>query len=247
MGKIITKDSNHNYKIEKFVFKQYKPEGAKKADLSSIFKSSKSEEVEKKESTSEDNSKTKELLSQIEELSSQVVNLQMQLEEKEKEHQKELIKVKDEAYEQGVKDTKEADENEIEELKIQYISSTTKLQELELAIKEKISKIEEELIETSIIIANKVIKKEVEENSSLVAKSIAKYLLSSLEDELDIKILVNPVDYEEVLNQEKREGITVIADSSIQRGGVVITSPTKNLDGTISTRFKKTLQLIKES
>jgi len=247
VGKIITKDLTHKYKIEKFVFKQYKPKSAKKADLSSIFKPSKVEKHIEDKSEQQDDSKVKELLLKIEELSSQIVNLQMQLEEKEKEHQKELIKVKDEAYQKGIKDTKEANENEIEELKIQYLSSATKLGELELAIKDKFSKIEEELIETSIIIANKVIKKEVEENSALVAKSIAKYLLSSLKDELDIKILVNPVDYEEVLKQEAKEGITVVSDSSIQRGGVVIQSPKKNLDGTISTRFKKTLQLIKES
>ena len=247
MGKIISTDSSHNYKIEKFIFKQYKDESAKKVDLSSIFNQQNKEHQKEQLPQQNDDSKTKELLSKIEELSSQVVNLQMQLEEKEKEYQKELIKVKDEAYQNGVKDTKEANENEIEELKIQYLSSTTKLQELELAIKDKFSKIEEELIETSIIIANKVIKKEVEENSALVAKAITKYLLSTLKDKLNIKILVNPVDYEEVLNQEAKEGITVVADSSIQRGGVVILSPQKNLDGTISTRFKKTLQLIKES
>ena len=247
MGKIITNSANHEYKIEKFVFKQFKDEKTKKVDLSSIFNTSSDEKISSELPQQKDDSKTNELLSKVEELSSQVVNLQMQLEEKEKEHQKELIKVKDEAYQDGIKDAKEANESEIEELKIQYLSSTTKLQELELAIKEKIPKIEEELIETSIIIANKVIKKEVEENSSLVAKSITKYLLSSLEDELNIKILVNPVDYEEVLNQESKDGITVVSDSSIQRGGVVVLSPQKNLDGTISTRFKKTLQLIKES
>ncbi len=247
MGKIITNGANHEYKIEKFVFKQFKDESKKKVDLSSIFNTTKDEEVSDVLPQQSDDSKTKELLLKVEELSSQVVNLQMQLEEKEKDHQKELLKVKDEAYQQGVKDTQEADANEIEELKIQYLSSTTKLQELELAIKEKLSHIEEELIETSIIIANKVIKKEIEENSSLVAKSITKYLLSSLKDELNIKILVNPADYEEILNQEAKNGITIVSDSSIQRGGVVILSPQKNLDGTISTRFKKTLQLIKES
>ncbi len=246
MSKIIHDSKSNQHNIEKFVFKQYKKENSKKVDLSSIFNNKNNKESEEIKNPKEENN-NKELFQRIEELSSQVVNLQMQREEDKKLHQQELIKVKDESYTQGVKDTKEANESEIEALKIQYLSATTKLQELEIQIKQRLSEIEEELIETSIIIAQKVIKKEIEENSNLVAKSIVKYLVSSIKDELDVRVLVNPIDYEEVLNQGLNKNIKVISDNSIQRGGVVILSPKKNIDGTISTRFKKTLQLIKES
>ncbi len=250
MGKIIPKEESSKYKIEKFVFKQFSQNKPKKVDLDSIFKKAKKDkqsidkDLSKKDE--DDTKKYKELLEKIDTLSSQVVELELKLQEEQKNHQKELLKVKDEAYKQGVKDAKEQNLEQLEELKLQYLSSATKLGELELAIKEKLDSFEEELIETSIIIAKKVIKKEVEEDSSLVAKSIVKYLMESLKEDLDIEILVNPKDYEEVLKDMKK-GIKVVSDSSIELGGAVLLSPKKNIDGTIKTRFEKILQLIKES
>jgi len=248
VGKIISTKKSHEYKIEKFVFKKFNSKrDEKKVDLTSIFAPKSETKVPNESGEELQNDKTKELLEKIDELSSQVVEYQMKLEEQKKEFERELIKAKDEGYKEGVKDIKKENENEIEELKLQYLSSITKLQELDLAISEKLSTIEEELIETSIIISKKVIKKEVEEDSASVAKSIASYLLSSLKDELDIKVLVNPLDYESLLDGKLKEGIEIVSDSSVERGGVVILSPKKNIDGTIATRFKKTLQLIKES
>ena len=251
MGKIISSKKSNDYKIEKFVFKKFGGNVTnKKVDLSSIFATSKKKEKDtenQQQINIHHEEKNQELLNKIDELSSQVVEFQMQLEEEKKSFEAKLIKAKDESYKEGLKDAKEQNEQEIEELKIQYLSSITKLQELDLEIVEKLTSIEEELIETSIIIANKVIKKEVEENSSSVAKSIAEYLISSLKDEISVKILVNPADFENISNTNLKASAKIIADSSVERGGVIILSPKKNIDGTIATRFKKTLQLIKES
>jgi len=251
VSKIISSDKVSEYKIEKFNFGKFS-----KKDTPSVQKgvsvfakhTAKSDDP----STAEDKSDEKlqeyeELLRKIDTLTDEVVSLQMKLEEEDKKHAQELQKVKDEAYQQGIKDAQDSLSQEIEDLKVQYISSITSLQELELQIKEKLKTFEEELIETSIIIATKVIKKEVEEHSSEIAKSIARYLLSDIEDDVEVKLSVNPKDYEELIKENLKENIKIVADSAIKEGGVILLSKDKNLDGTIETRFKKTLQLIKES
>jgi len=244
VSKIISSKNIKDYKIEKFSFNSHSD--SKKADVSSFF-SPEHKEEEKKPQEEKQSSNCEELLLKVEELTSEIVSLQMDMEEQKKDFEKKLIKVKEESYKEGIQEATTNLQNEIEDLKVQYISSITNLQELEFEIKEKLSQFEEELIETSIIISSKVINKEVEENSSHIAKSIAKYLLNDIKDELEIKLLVNPVDYDEIIKENLKDGLKVISDKSIKRGGVVLLSKEKNLDGTIETRFKKTLQLIKES
>ena len=248
MSKIIPSDKAKEYKIEKFSFGTVSKKDEVEKLESGISVFAKKEKVSQaKELEKVPDKDYEDLLKKIDALTEEVVSLQMQLEKQEKEHAQELIKVKDESYEQGVKDAQKAQQDEIENLKVQYISSVTALQELELEIKEKLNSFEEELIETSIIIATKVIKKEVEENSSKIAKSIANYLLDDIKEDTEVKLLVNPKDYDELLKDSLRENIKVVADNSVKEGGVIIFSKDKNLDGTIETRFKKTLQLIKES
>jgi len=249
VSKIISSDKVDSYNIQKFHFGSLSKEKTQKVeDAISVFKSDDKEKPPKQTTIKDDTDKNyEELLQKIDTLTSEVVSLQMKLEEQEKEHQQELVKVKDEAYEKGVKDAQNSLQEELEEIKVQYISSVTALQELDIQIRDKIKTFEEELIETSIIIATKVIKKEVEENSSEIAKSIARFLLQDVKDDLEVKLLVSPKDYEELLKESLKENVKIVADNSIKEGGVVLLSKDKNLDGTIETRFKKTLQLIKES
>jgi flagellar assembly protein FliH len=250
VSKVISSDKVKDYKIEKFQFGNLK-----KTDVSKIIKPVSLFNPEKKENKIvEDNQECspykeeyENLLKKVDELTGNIVTLQMQLENEKKEFEQKLVQIKEEAYNQGVKDTQQAQQEELESLKVQYISSITNLQELEIQIKQKLSDFEEELIETSIIIASKVIKKEVEENSSKIAKSIARYLLDDIKDELEVKLLVNPKDYEELLKDNLKENIKIISNNSVTAGGVILLSKDKNLDGTIESRFKKTLQLIKES
>ena len=248
MSKIISSDKVAEYNIQKFEFGSTQHKNTvKTSDAFSVF--SKKEEVtieEQKEDVKKDD-EYKKLLEKVDALTSEVVSLQMKLENQEKEFEQRLIKEKDEAYNQGVKDTQTAQQDEIDNLKVQYISSITALQELELEIKEKLKAFEEELIETSIIIAKKVIKKEVEENSSKIAVSIARYLLNDIKDDIEVRLLVSPKDYEELLRENLKENIKIVSDNSVKEGGVILLSKEKNLDGTIESRFKKTLQLIKES
>jgi len=249
VSKIIPSDKAKDYKIEKFSFASIsKKEEQNIKNPIEIFKKKEQENIPKTDVEQNNNDKDyEELLQKIDTLTSEVVSLQMQLEEQKKEHEQELLKVKEESYQEGMKDAQNSLSQEIEDLKVQYIASVTSLQEAELDIKNKLKTFEEELIETSIIIATKVIKKEVEEHSGEIAKSIAKYLLSDVKEDIEVKLLVNPKDYEELLKENLKENIKIVADNAVKEGGVVLLSKDKNLDGTIETRFKKTLQLIKES
>jgi flagellar assembly protein FliH len=252
VSKIIPSDKINNHKVEKFTFGSLKNfNNVEKVDIVEIF--SKKEKVEKSQTNKQDEPKEQnskdyiELLEKVDDLTSEVIELQMKFEEQKKEYEKRLIEVKEEAYNQGVKDIQEAHQEELDSLKVQYTSSITNLQELKRQIKQKLFDFEEELIETSIIIASEIIKKEVEENSRKMARSVANYLLSDIKDELEIKLLVNPKDYEELLKDSLKENIKVIPDNSVAVGGVILLSRDKSLDGTIKSRSKKTLQLVKES
>ncbi len=206
----------------------------------------KKEEIEDESENESQINQNIELLTKIEELTNQVVSLEMELEEKDKEYEQKLKESEEIAFQKGVKETKETYENQIEELKMQYISSITNLQEISFAIDEKLKKLEEELIETSIIISKKVILKELEKSSSKIAYTIATHLLDEIKEDMDIKILVNPMDYQDIKREEFNKNVKIVPDKNISKGGVIILSPKKNIDGTIKTRLKKTLQLIKE-
>ena len=251
MGKIISSDKAAEYKIEKFEFGDAFASTKNDLTVKNIFSQSSTDDmIEKKNDDipiTKDNEEFENLLKKVDSLTSEVASLQMKIEEQKKEFEKQLLEEKEKSYHDGVRETTESLQSEVEDLKVQYISSVTNLQELELDIKDKLKQFEEELIETSIIIAQKVIKKEVEENSSKIAVSISKYLLSDIKESVQVKLLVNPLDFDELLNSNLKDNVKVMSDNSIKRGGVVIMTDKQNIDGTVETRYKKTLQLIKES
>lgn len=250
MGKVISATSSE-YKIEKFEFKSLdsKDENEYK-DITSIFNSSSSEdnlEEKAKEIIEVENCGNEELLKKIDELSSEVITLQMQLESSSKEHEKELIKERENSYQEGVKQTIDDSIGEVEDLKIQYISTITKLQESGIEIQSKLDNIEEELVETSIAIAKKVLIKELEENSVGVAKAVSNHLLNEVRDVSSVRLVVNPVDYDDIMQSFEPNGLSISKDSSITKGGVMLYNESKNIDATVETRFKRALALIKES
>ena len=262
MGKIINQNEISKHNIEKFTFNVIESNDEIKENIFHLKEIDERVEEKKKvekeiqkeaaisherDEEAEIKKKNIELLTQIESLTNKVVSLEMQLEEQKNEYEIKLKEIEQRAFQKGIEEAKNNYENELEELKIQYISSITNLQEIGIEIDKILKKLEEELIETSIIIAKKVILKELEENSYKVAKSIALYLLEDIREDLEIKLLVNPIDYQILKDEKMGDNIKLIADSNIEKGGVVILSPKKNIDGTIKTRLKRTLQLIKDS
>jgi len=252
MGKIIDSQNISEYKIEKFQFQSLNREkDSEYQDITSIFESSFKEDENKDldESKPPENSDSRheELLKKIDMLSSEVIALQMKLENSEKEHEIEIMNVKESSYQEGVKEAVNDSIGEVEELKIQYISTITKLQESGIEIESKLDKIEDELIGPSIAIAKKVIVKELEESSVGVAKAITRHLLNEIKDFTSVSLVVNPTDYEEILKSFEPNGLSITKDSSITKGGVMLYNENKNIDATVETRFKRALALIKES
>ncbi len=189
------------------------------------------------------------LLKKSDELSSNIVKLQMQIEKQEAEFERRLAseveKERKIAFEDGYKKAKDELEKSIEEIKTRYLNSIKKLDDEAKKYGESLKRIESELGSTAIEIAKEVVAKEIETSSSKVAIALSKELLKELKDAKEIRLKVNPKDYEalkEELSQMKN--LFIDSDSAISEGGVVILSEIGNLDGNISTRFEKVKNLI---
>ncbi len=251
MSNVINTDAD-NITVQKYQFGKIELDGdSEQIVTSDIFKEKKtttSQELQEQEQEQETDENSKELLEKIDILTSQIVDLQMQLDNKDKEFEKKLETLTKEAYEkgniEGIKDTTQTFQNENEELKKQLIRSITLLDEKTASIDKMFKNIEEDLVESAIVIAKKIIKKEIDNNSAQIAKSISSALIERLKDSTNITIKVNIDDEKEISEHFKSDSINIIADEAISRGGVIIQSNESNIDATISTRLNKAIELI---
>ncbi len=202
------------------------------------------------QNTAQDNFVEK-LLKKTDELSSENIKLQMRLENKEAEFEKTLQEQSALAKEEGEK-AGEARANEkfnekLLDLQTQYSRSISLLEEEVQKLNDFIKKNESELANVAIDIAKEVIQKELTQDSSKIAKSLAVSLLKELETDTQKQIKVNPKDYEylkESFTNDKL--IEVKQDDAISQGGVIILSPSGNIEGTITKRMDKIKQMMDE-
>lgn len=192
-----------------------------------------------------------ELLKRTEELSDNLVKLQMKIESQESEFKERLAADTAKAFEDGKTEghtqaTAEFDAR-LKEIEASYTGSFKKLEGECMKITEFLDKSEPQLSHTAIDIAKQVIEKELSENSSQVATSIAKSLISDLKDASKIEVKINPQDYEVVSkNLAKIPNLSVSEDDAIAKGGVLVLSNIANMDGTIATRFEKIKKILSE-
>lgn len=147
------------------------------------------------------------------------------------------------AYEQGVlegeKKAREELQSQIESQKQALVLAIQNLNEALNQSYESVKNLEGELSAIALDLAKEVIVKEVQEESAKIACEIAKELLAPIADSNEIVLKANPLDLPYL--QEKLPQIQKIhfeADTLISRGGVVISSPKGNFDGTILSRYK---------
>ncbi len=200
------------------------------------------EHVPQNESISQNHAET--LLKKIDELSTSLVKMEMQMERQQADFNARLEEEKKRAYEDGFNAAKaEFDASykaKCEDNDRMLSSSIKKLEDTALNYETKLMDIEKELAKTAISIAEQVIKKEVSENSSKVALSLVRELLSKLKDASKIKLKVNKMDAEYLKSALSAESkVSIEEDEAIQRGGVIVLSDVGNLDGNISSRFLK--------
>ncbi len=243
MATVIQSDSIEKHHIDKYNFKVIAFGGS----------SSSSEETplqqEKRIDSSALDTKSKEsliesLMKKTDEMSSNFAKLQMKLETKEEKFNEDLQKVKEEAFAEGVKagkaQTLEETDGDINEKLSLFIDSIAKLDSSAAEFENSLESFKSELVDAALHIAQEVIKIELDNNSSKVAKILADELINDPKSASKVTLKVNPKNHTAVsehLGQLKN--ITVLVDSAINEGGVVVISDAGNIDAQISKRFEK--------
>ncbi|WP_024954992.1 flagellar assembly protein FliH [Sulfurospirillum arcachonense] len=190
-----------------------------------------------------------ELLKKSDELSTNIIKLQMQIEKQEVEFenrlQKEVKRESETAFETGYQKAQSELLDSTEEVKKKFFNSINILEEEVKKGNDFLKQIETELSQTAIEVAKEVILKEIKHSSSEIAIALSKKLIEELKDVKNIKLKINPKDFE-ALNDvySDIENIRVESDTAITEGGVVVLSDAGNLDGNITTRLEKVKNLI---
>jgi len=190
-----------------------------------------------------------ELLKKSDELSSNIIKLQMQVEKQEIEFQNRLTNELDResksSYEKGYQEAKKELASNLDEIKQKFYNSISILENEAKKGNDFLKKIENELSQTAVEVAKEVIFKEIKHSSSEIAMALSKNLMEELKDAKNIKLKVNPKDYDALKEvYSSIDNIRIDADSAIAEGGVVVLSDVGNLDGNISTRLEKVKNLI---
>lgn len=194
----------------------------------------------------------KEVLEQSSQNKASLQALQEQMQNFSTSQQNQMLEEgKKSAYEQGVLDgekrAKESLESEVEAQKQSLTYAINNLQDAIIQTQERIKTLENELSSIAIDLAKEVIIKEVQEESQKIAFHIAQELLEPISQSSEITLRANPIDLpylQEKLPQASK--IHFEPDALISRGGVIISSPLGNFDGTILSRYKNLKRTILE-
>ena len=258
MATVISRDTTQNHLIDKYNFKILAI-GSNSDDNGEFQKSSlvkkkfsENENLGKKvqDSKSEEskiNAKDKlieSLMQKTDEMSSNFIKLQMKLESKEEEHSQEIIKIKEQSFNEGVqagiKKATEDGANSIANSVAQFSSSVTTLENSAKEFESALEGIKAELIMAALDISKEVIGVELSQNSNGIAKTLGDELIKELQSASKITLKVNPKDHGAVSEHVgSLEHIQILSDSAVNEGGVVAISDAGNIDSQISKRFEK--------
>ena len=184
------------------------------------------------------------LMQKTDEMSSNFIKLQMKLESKEEEYKLEIVKAKEEAFaegiEAGVAKAGEDSDSSLAKTINQFSTSVGKLEESAQEFEKALEGIKNELVSAAVDIAREVVKVELSDNSNEVAKILSDELLKELQSASKITIKVNPNNHG-VISEHigKMEHITIVSDSAVSEGGVIVMSDAGNIDSQISKRFDR--------
>ncbi len=248
MATIIAGDSIEKHNVDKYNFKvialgakaeeeqKYTPDNHPKAratdvDSSALSQSSKDSLIES-------------LMQKTDEMSSNFIKLQMKLEAKEEEFQNELKKAKEEAFAEGLEAGKAQARAEIDKSlneKLQLMQgSIEKLNQSAEEFTKALEGIKSQLVVAALDISQEVIKVELSQKSQEVAKTLSDELIKELQSASKIVLKVNPKDHAAVSEHlGNLENVTVLSDSAVSEGGVIVMSDAGNIDAQISKRFER--------
>ena len=184
------------------------------------------------------------LMKKTDEMSSNFIKLQMKLEDMQEAHQKELEKLKEETFaeglEAGILKSKEDEESQIADGLKQFGESVATLESSAKEFDKALEGIKNDLISAALDIAKEVITIELNENSQNVAKVLSQGLIKELQSASKVKLKVNPKDHGVISESVgSLEHVEVISDSAVSVGGVIAISDAGNIDSEISKRFQR--------
>lgn len=139
----------------------------------------------------------------------------------------------------GEEENRRKSETEINDIKIRLMEAISIFSNETAKVQHILQNLEPELVKTAIDIAQEVIKIAIDEKSELIALALAKELTNDLKSASDIKIKVNPMEFDFISNNINKDKIKVESDVAVARGGVIVLSNLGNIDGTIKERFAK--------
>ncbi|MDI6826903.1 MAG: FliH/SctL family protein [Armatimonadota bacterium] len=146
----------------------------------------------------------------------------------------------------------------LQELDAQKQALAVRATEIENEVEKQLAdfwaKIEPELLKLAVEIAEKIIRHELAENNEYVLSTV-KTALYQLRDRREIKIRVNPNDYELVRNHKDDlvcsfdgvHSLEIIEDRRVDQGGCVIESVNGELDARISTQLGEVERALMEA
>ncbi len=184
------------------------------------------------------------LMQKTDEMSSNFIKLQMKLESKEEEYEVALAKAKEEAYADGLaagiaKAMSDADVRMTKSVEL-FASSISKLEESAQEFETALEGIKSELISAALNIAQEVIKVELSTNSNEVAKLLSNELMQDLQGAAEVTLKVNPANHGALSEHVGTlKHVSVVSDSAVSEGGVVVISDAGNVDAQINKRFER--------
>lgn len=158
----------------------------------------------------------------------------------------EIERIEQEAYSRGFQDGEKAGmEAEVGKVTPVICNFNQALQKLELVKKDLYVSAEERTIELALAIAKKIVGLEISVNKDAVMR-IVRQAIQKVVDKEDIRIRVNPEDFEfvrEAKDQladlvENLNQITVVADETIAFGGCIVESKMGDVDARIEKQFQ---------
>jgi len=250
MATVISSESLGGHSVNKYNFKILSMAGAEQEQTVEAYTRENNPAQRESDidssalSTSSKESLIESLMKKTDEMSSNFIKLQMKLEDMTEEHKKELTKVKEESFKEGIEAGKiQVSKNEESAMSSSLSQLATSVLTLERSAKEYESALESikgELINAALDISKEVINVELKESSSNIAEILSKELIKELQSASKITLKVNPKNHGDISkNIGSLEHIEIISDSAVNEGGVIAISDAGNIDAQISKRFER--------
>ncbi len=252
MASVITNDNLTQHSVDKYNFKVLSMNGLVeepaielKEKESVLSPQAQDSEVDSSSlSSSSKESLIESLMKKTEDMSSNFIKLQMKLEDMSEEHKAELIKVKEESFNEGVNAGKEQsskdEEASMSSAIAQFSTSVLTLESCAKDYEKALEGIKSELVSAALDISKEVVNIELSENSTEVAKNLSEGLIEELQSASKITLKVNPKNHGEISKSVgSLEKVEVISDSAVSEGGVIAISDVGNIDAQIIKRFER--------